>query len=190
MTSDYRAARDAIVAAVAALSAFDDVEATHLREIVAWLRSTADVWRRAKPATPERHLAVYCVPVDLAAGRVFLGHHLGARRWLPPGGHVDVGEQPFDAALRECREELSVVPALYRDAPIFASVETTVGCDVHTDVTLWFVFDGSAHGPLSLAESEFDDQRWVSFADVHRLDAQPNLGRFIAKLRHLSAQNA
>jgi 8-oxo-dGTP diphosphatase len=172
----------AIVSTLSSLTAFDDIEAAHLAEILAWLQSTADIYRRAKPSTPDRHLAVYCVPVDINERKVFLGHHLGARRWLPPGGHVDTGEHPRNAAIRECGEELGVVPDLYRDSPILVSVETTLGADSHTDVTLWFAFDCSTTVPLSLTETEFNEQRWVLFDDVAGLDTNPNLNRFLAKL--------
>jgi 8-oxo-dGTP pyrophosphatase MutT (NUDIX family) len=184
---DRNAAHATLIAAVSSLTAFDETEAAHLIDILAWLNATTDVYRRAKPATPDRHLAVYCVPVDLAGRRVFLGHHRSAQRWLPPGGHVDLHESPRSTAVRECEEELGVTPRLFGDAPLLASVETTTGADVHTDVTLWFAFDAAAHAPMSLAADEFDAQRWVAFDDVHSLDTNPNLARFLAKLSQLQA---
>jgi 8-oxo-dGTP pyrophosphatase MutT (NUDIX family) len=39
--------------------------------------------------------------------------HLGIR--LPPGGHVDRGELPHEAALREAREETGLDPTLLTD---------------------------------------------------------------------------
>jgi 8-oxo-dGTP pyrophosphatase MutT (NUDIX family) len=38
-------------------------------------------------------------------GRVLLHWHRRLARWLPPGGHVDPGELPDEAAVRETREE-------------------------------------------------------------------------------------
>src|SRR5262245_13725409 len=50
-------------------------------------------------------LGAACVIVD-AAGRVLLVHHTyGALNWEIPGGLVDAGESPDDAAIRELREE-------------------------------------------------------------------------------------
>lgn len=37
--------------------------------------------------------------------RVLLHWHRKLRRWLPPGGHIEPGELPDDAAIRETAEE-------------------------------------------------------------------------------------
>ena len=49
----------------------------------------------------------------VAGGRILLGHRHPRRRRYPDrwdlvGGHVEPGEQPVDAARRECREEIGV----------------------------------------------------------------------------------
>jgi 8-oxo-dGTP pyrophosphatase MutT (NUDIX family) len=36
---------------------------------------------------------------------VILHMHRRLHRWMQPGGHIDDGERPEDAAVRECREE-------------------------------------------------------------------------------------
>ncbi|MGH2561969.1 MAG: NUDIX hydrolase [Thermomicrobiales bacterium] len=45
-------------------------------------------------------------------GRVLLHWHRKLARWLPPGGHIEPGELPDEAALREVREETSVIATL------------------------------------------------------------------------------
>jgi 8-oxo-dGTP diphosphatase len=87
---------------------FDDLETEHLDAVHTWLDSTDDVFRRAKPATPSPHLVSYFVPVDAAAQEVLLVEHRKSGLWLPPGGHLEPGEDPWDAAVRECREELGI----------------------------------------------------------------------------------
>ncbi len=60
----------------------------------------------------ERHFTVAVFVVD--RGRVLLLQHRALRRWLPPGGHVEPGEIPDDAARREVREEAGLAIRLPR----------------------------------------------------------------------------
>lgn len=50
-----------------------------------------------------RHFVASAYIVD--QGRVLLVHHRKIGLWLPAGGHLEEGEEPSEAALREVREE-------------------------------------------------------------------------------------
>jgi 8-oxo-dGTP pyrophosphatase MutT (NUDIX family) len=51
----------------------------------------------------------------VADGATALHEHPGLGIRLPPGGHVDRGELPHEAALREAREETGLEPTLLTD---------------------------------------------------------------------------
>lgn len=51
----------------------------------------------------------------VADGATALHEHPGLGLRLPPGGHVDRGELPHEAALREAREETGLDPTLLTD---------------------------------------------------------------------------
>jgi ADP-ribose pyrophosphatase YjhB (NUDIX family) len=93
---------------VSELALVDDLEAEHRSDTLRWLRTTDDVFRRVKPATPTRHLVSYVVPIDRTDGSVLLVDHVNAGLWLPPGGHVEPDEHPARTARREAREELGI----------------------------------------------------------------------------------
>ena len=55
---------------------------------------------------PVREFTVAVFVVD--QGRVLLLDHPKLGRWLPPGGHIEPGELPDEAAVREVEEETGV----------------------------------------------------------------------------------
>lgn len=56
--------------------------------------------------TPPRVRRTYTTAVFVVcAGRVLLVWHRRHQKWLPPGGHLEPGELPDEAACREVREE-------------------------------------------------------------------------------------
>ncbi|MFC0623861.1 NUDIX hydrolase [Kribbella deserti] len=105
---------DRIYRLVEGIRPFDELESAHRSEALQWLTKTADVFRRSKPATPSPHLVSYVVLLDPTDGSSLLVDHLNARRWLPPGGHVEPGEDPADTARREAQEELGITPRFAR----------------------------------------------------------------------------
>jgi ADP-ribose pyrophosphatase YjhB (NUDIX family) len=172
----------ALYGVIAALSPVDDLEARHLAQARAWLESTDDVYRRVRPATPAMHLVSYVVPLD--ADAVLLVDHRNARLWLPPGGHVEPGEDPALTAARELHEELGVDGAAA--TPVFLTVTRTVGVDAgHTDVSLWYTAAVGRDRPLAADEGEFAAVRWWTRAEIAAADPvgfDPHLGRFLAKV--------
>lgn len=111
------------------------------------------------------------IPIAVAAlvrdGHVLLVHRHPSRRWYPDhwdlvGGHVDAGESPHHAVVRECREELGV--HVLDPLPIAMTVSDPA-LDVHAFVvTRW---EGE---PVNVAAEEHDDLRWFRPGDLSGLD--------------------
>jgi 8-oxo-dGTP diphosphatase len=174
---------------VSAVEPGDDLEASQKADILNWLATEDDVFRRDKPATPARHLVSYVVFVDTARRSMLLVEHRDAGLHLPSGGHVDPGEDPAEAALREAREEFGVAASFLPKIgahPLMVSQTTTVGISAgHTDVSLWYLVQGDAEAPLEGDVSEFAGSRWWTFDEVLAADPailDPHLQRFTAKL--------
>lgn len=178
-----------IAVLVESLTPYDQLEAEHQDDALAWLGSTDDIFRRVPPKTPPKHLVAYFLLHDPAEGPVLLVHHRKAGLWLPTGGHVEVGEDPVETVRRETLEELGV-PAVFADPsarPLFVTVtETNGGPDSrHVDVSLWYLLHGAPGDVLRPDEREFAAARWWTRAEVNAADPEvrePHLVRFLAKV--------
>ena len=110
------------------------------------------------------------------AGRVLLVHHKKLGNWLPVGGHIEIGENPEQAALREALEESGLEIELVGARPPRSFPGTTIltapsFLDVH-DITGdhrhigMIYFARSAASELRLAEREHHDIRWFTPAEL------------------------
>lgn len=189
--------REALRKLVAGLVPFDDREAADRDDVLAWISSGAELYRRIPPDVPPKHLVTYFLPYDEPTDRVFLVDHRKARRRLPPGGHVEPRERPWTTVAREAEEELRAVarphPLWPTERPLFVTVTQTVGPQAHTDATLWFLLALDPGQPITPDPGEFAGWDWYPCADViawptERTD--PQLGRFLAKLGRLRSATA
>lgn len=161
----------------------DAVEQGHFSDALAWIESGVQIFRTSKPATPPKHLVAYFAVID--AGHILLVDHRKARLWLPTGGHVEAGEHPRATVVRELKEELGMVTTVaHVGPPRMVTVSETVGVTAgHTDVSLWYVVAGSRAAQIDYDASEFSQVSWFSFSDAPIGRSDPNLHRFLAKLR-------
>lgn len=174
-------ARASIRHELESIDPLDALEHQHRSDALAWLDSGAPIFRTAKPATPPKHLVSYFAVVD--GESLLLVDHKNAQLWLPPGGHVEVGEHPRDTVTREMREELGFAPSHKIAAPLMVTCTTTVGLTSgHTDVSLWYVVHASRSQPIVYDPQEFNGIQWFRFSEAPLSRSDPHLERFMQKL--------
>lgn len=130
------------------------------------------------PSAAQRHFAVATFVV--ASDRVLLLFHRKLQMWLPPGGHVEPGELPDEAALREVREETGVVARLIGERalnlayprqlirPEGIQVER-VGDHEHVDLVYFAVPVDDALPVVCGDEQECEQAGWYALSDLPSL---------------------
>ena len=111
--------------------------------------------------------------------RVLLIHHRKLDKWLPLGGHIELEEDPEEAALREAREESGLEVELIGErppttepgtraliAPRFLDIHRITKTHEHIGMIYWA---RPKNGTLTLAELEHHDLRWCSAAELDAL---------------------
>jgi 8-oxo-dGTP pyrophosphatase MutT (NUDIX family) len=115
----------------------------------------------------------------VSARGVILHRHRRLGIWVQPGGHIDAGESPEAACLRETREETGLQVRHLDPVELF-HVDVHAGPNAHTHYDLRYVLVAAPDDPEP-SEGESPDVFWFDFASaVER--AEPALAPALAKL--------
>lgn len=90
--------------------------------------------------------------------------HRRLGRWLQPGGHIDPGEDPPAAALRETREETGVAAAHPEDGPLLVHVDAHPALD-HLHLDLRYLLEAGDEEPHP-EPGESRQVRWFTWEEA------------------------
>lgn len=93
---------------------------------------------------------------------VVLHKHRRLLRWMQPGGHVDPGETPEQAVLRECVEETGLPVAHPPDGPVLVHVDVHEAAKGHTHLDLRYLVYAPADDPAP-PPGESQDVAWFTW---------------------------
>ncbi len=168
---------------VNSIQPLDRKETEHIEFVHKWIASGAEIFRTAKPATPDTHLVSYFILIDQEQNKLLLTDHKKSGLWLPAGGHVEPNEHPKETVKRELFEELETQADFLSHDPLFLTIAKTVGETAgHTDVSLWYILRGNASDSLNYDKREFHQIRWFSPEEIPYPRVDPHMSRFIQKL--------
>ena len=119
--------------------------------------------------------------------KILLIHHRKLDKWLPLGGHIELDEDPEQAALREAKEESGFDVELLGErppttspgtraliAPRFLDIHRINETHEHIGMIYWARLKmsgarGATRPTAELAPGEHHDIRWCSLADLEKL---------------------
>jgi 8-oxo-dGTP pyrophosphatase MutT (NUDIX family) len=111
-------------------------------------------------------------PVHVTGSAIVIGPrgvvlHLHKRLgiWLQPGGHLDPGEDPADAAHREAREETGLDVRHPANGPRLVHVDVHPGPRGHTHLDLRFLLEADDADPAP-PPGESQDVRWFTWDEA------------------------
>ena len=131
-------------------------------------------------------------PVHVTGSAIVIGprgvvllRHKRLGFWLQPGGHIDPGESPWAAGLREAAEEtgLDVAFADVADdgAPRLVHVDVHPGGRGHTHLDLRYLVDGGDADPAP-PDDESQEIDWFEWPAAVERAGDPRLSALLAHL--------
>jgi len=118
--------------------------------------------------------------LGLLIGRRDLKDATGKRiLWSLPKGHIEEGETPEEAALREVQEETGIVSVIEKSLGVIDFWFMAGGMRIHKTVH-HFLFRENG-GVLAAQESEVDEVAWFPLAEIVDRLAYPDEKKLIAR---------
>lgn len=136
------------------------------REEASRARMLAELDRLPRPFDANADLThVTASGIVVGPAGVVLHRHRRLGRWMQPGGHVDPGETPEEAVVRECVEETGL-PVAHPDAgPVLLHLDVHEAAASHLHLDLRYLLV-APDVPPAPGSGESPDVAWFSWADA------------------------
>ena len=137
------------------------------------LNEIKKMWQAGADMASRNTLPAHCTAsaVLLHASQVLVIEHKNLNRWLFPGGHIDAGELPDEAARRELYEETGMSGTLISSSPVEIDfhpipANSKRGEPAHFHIDFRYLFSLNAAQAGYPDWEEIVSMKWVSPHDV------------------------
>jgi 8-oxo-dGTP pyrophosphatase MutT (NUDIX family)/GNAT superfamily N-acetyltransferase len=139
------------------------VDARERTSIEAFVQQVDQLERPFDETASKVHVTASAIVVGSRG--VVLHKHKRLGIWLQPGGHIDAGETPWQAAVRETREETGLPVDDFAEPPPLAHVDVHPGPKGHTHLDLRYVVTAPDAAPRPPA-GESQDVKWFRWFEA------------------------
>ena len=150
--------------------AVHDLVAAHLagdeRERASKARMLTELGRLPFPFTEDAdptHFTASAVVVGPRGTVLHLHRRMGV--WLQPGGHIDDGEAPWDAAVRETDEETGLVASHPDEGPLLVHIDVHDAPKGHVHLDLRYLLHAPDDEPMP-RPGESPEAQWFSWEEA------------------------
>ena len=154
--------RDEVVREVTAHVPHEPVEAGSRRRTLALLRWLPRPFDESADPTHVTGSAI----VLSQDGRVLLHRHKRLGVWLQPGGHLESGELPAAAAVRETAEETGIEADHPPTGPALIHVDVHEGPRGHVHLDLRYLLSADPEEPFAPAPGESEAIAWLPIEEA------------------------
>ena len=141
---------------------------------------------------------------DKKTDRFLLIMHKKSGKWLPPGGHLDEGEEPHKGALRELYEETGVQGRIINlletpdvGAPataqlplpfcvLYENISAEIEGEEHAHIDFVYMVEVNFSEALHLRGEEVVLAKWVSSEDIDHMDTYENVKQICRAISSIS----
>ncbi len=166
--------REQLKKEISELVAIDEREAESKLLTLAFLNETNELFDES---VVEHHITASAFVVSERGMILHLHRRLGI--WVQPGGHIDQGELPAEAALRETLEETGLPVTLSTPVRIF-HVDVHPGPRGHTHYDIRYILNSPPIDPTPPPE-ESQDVYWFAFREALER-CEPSMRGAVSKL--------